>query len=105
MISATESSGIVSHAPITVSPAARRALNRLTRLPSPRPCSVSSDISTAPVLPPYGRRPAYAMRAGTANLGAAYHFARGRSRRAARRLSPAAPAAWYGDNPAATTPL
>src|SRR6266567_7852291 len=48
MISATESSGIVSHAPITVSPAARRALNRLTRLPSPRSCSVSSDISSAP---------------------------------------------------------
>src|SRR5689334_6646933 len=35
MISATERSGIVSHAPSTVSPAVSRALNFLTRLTPP----------------------------------------------------------------------
>src|SRR5215470_14361306 len=36
MISATARSGIVSHPPSTVSPAVRRVLNRLTRLPLSR---------------------------------------------------------------------
>src|SRR5690348_13238624 len=48
MISATERSGIVSHAPSTVSPAVSRALNFLTRLTPPSVARSVILISTPP---------------------------------------------------------